>query len=552
MPFPFRWPAALLALGLAHGASATHVHGHVRDALTSAPLGGTQVLIQSYSIFGYSTEGTTSTDADGSYGWDGVCPQWAIPCRVSADREGYVIEHVDFDASTADALADLALRRVASISGAVRDATGPLAGISVDIDCDAPVVACEYRRSMSTDSSGQFAFGRLPGGSYRVCATPPEGSALMQQCWNHIDTFQWAAYSPLVLGDGEQRVGVDFDLDAGGSIRGRLTDAHLDAPLSGSGVGVSLYDENGDEVWSQETTTADDGQYTVVGAPQGRYRLALFLRGGGFIDGAQVYPGIACGFPSNCDPSQGQLLVMAEGGVIDGIDFSFHPDVVLHGRVVDGTTGSGVGGAIVGAYHGIATPTGTIYQATNSTTTQASGAYELYVSSRLSGAQYFIAAEHAPPHIDTVYPATPCIDVRSCLPTGLPLTVHAGDTLEGIDIATTLGGALSGTVRDQHGQPLPGSLVYVFDQAGSMLWHGNATADGTYTTNAVPAATYFAMAESVSPTACTVWVDRRCPGPGLSITSVNPTPLAVQSGVILSDTDFVLDTDMLFTSGFEP
>lgn len=344
---------------------------------------------------------------------------------------------------------------------------------------------------------------------------------------------------------------VDFGIDGGGSISGQFVDAHASRPLAGYAAFMQLYDTDGQWVGGHDFTTDASGYYQIHGLPSGAFHLVLSSQGP-FVDSRQIYPGIPC--PTNCDPLLGQPVTITAPGGIDHVDFSFHPDAIVHGKVVDATSGTGIGGATVSGYIPVSTPMGTQYALAWATTSdEPDGAYELYLRGHSTGQPYYIAAEHAAPHISTAFPGVSCTIIASCLGNAVPLTVRPADTFESIDMSLPLGSAISGMVTDAlSGTPIP-AFVHVYDETNERVWSGHTLSDGSYSSEAFPAATYHAVATKVGwPFGCAVYLDRPCPAEGSPVSSVDPTPLILQVGEVRSDVDFQIDTDTIFTGAFDP
>jgi hypothetical protein len=118
-----------------------------------------------------------------------------------------------------------------------------------------------------TDSSGSFAFHKLPAGTYTVSAMH--------------DGFDQERAS--VLGDNQRQVivtddqnksGVEMRLPPNGAISGRLTDENGD-PAPNCTVGAQDASSPGGPLWRQrgdrQAQTDDHGEYRISDLPAGRY-----------------------------------------------------------------------------------------------------------------------------------------------------------------------------------------------------------------------------------------------------------------------------------------
>jgi hypothetical protein len=314
---------------------------------------------------------------------------------------------------------------------------------------------------------------------------------------------------------------------------------------------MQLYDTSGELLGDQNFTTNASGHYQIRGIPNGAFHLVLGSSGP-FVDDSQVYPGIPC--PENCDPLLGQTVAIAASGEVGNINFSFHTDALVHGKITDATSGSGLDGVVVNGYFPVATPFGTSYALAWSTTSHGpDGAYELYLRGYAAGALYYIVAEPAAPYYGTAYPGVSCTFIESCMSNGVPLLVHPAAAFEGINMALPMGSAISGRVLDAtSGAPLL-AFVTAYDEAGNSIWSGLTDEDGYYSSKAFPEGTYSASASTSGwPFACAVYLDRPCPRSGAPVSSVNPTPLVLQVGEVRADTNFQIDTDTIFVGTFDP
>jgi protocatechuate 3,4-dioxygenase beta subunit len=108
----------------------------------------------------------TLTDAQGHYEVHGLAS--AIYTVTAEAQRGQLRARADH--IRPDAMVDLAVRAVATLSGTVTGPTGPTAVFSVDL-ANPPVFD---RRNFS---DGTFSFGRVDPGTYTVTVKAPEGSA---------------------------------------------------------------------------------------------------------------------------------------------------------------------------------------------------------------------------------------------------------------------------------------------------------------------------------------------------------------------------------------
>lgn len=167
-------------------------------------------------------------------------------------------------------------------------------------------------------------------------------------------------------------------------------------------------------------------------------------------------------------------------------------------------------------------------------------------------------------HVSALYPAAQCrfdnyyYSLSDC-PTGQAqlVTVSAGASVTGIDLALDTGFRIAGTIRDGGGTPTAGN-VYLYDGSSSaQIWSTNSDNFGRYVFATLPAGTYKVLA--AAPGYGSQWYDHvTCTGPlhdqctfsaGTTITIVdhdlgnadfNLPALAAIEGSVLDQNDQVL------------
>jgi len=429
----------------------------------------------------------------------------------------------------------------AVIAGHLRYADGsPAAGIEV----------WQYRDNVGwyeiTAADGSYTYEGGPG-TYVTCAGGFD-SATIEQCWDHIDQVVGTGRNatPVTVEAGETRDGIDFDLSRGGSISGRVVDAFAGTPIANRWVTVNLSDLV--HTWPGQTYayTDADGNYRVEGVPAGAWYVHVEV--GGALVG-QIWPGVECS-ELTCDFASAQPLEVGDEEDITGIDFELSPDVLIRGRVTDAASGQGLPGIEVNTYWIFELPFGSAVYTMTSASTDANGDYALYGFGVLESAEtvYYVGTLGSAPHIDTAYPNVPFYDIHA-VSNGTAFAFRHDTEVDGIDLALPLGAAISGTVRDAHtGATIADAYVSLFGADGNVMANVYTSAEGTYTTPAWYADTYYLDAGS-SRGGCVVWLERPCPTGGFF--DVDPTPLVLSAGELRTGIDFALDTEYILQSSFE-
>jgi len=203
----------------------------------------------------------------------------------------------------------------------------------------------------TTDSDGNYRITGIPAGSYQVSPMSP--------VYVVADLGEMRARGgTLLLSEGEQVQDVDFSLERGGVIEGRVTDAgghpvveerltlmpanqsRQNRPMYGPVMGVGAI-------------TDDRGVYRIYGLPAGQYKISVGRDDDGYYWSAGVgrvaYKRTF--YPDATDPAEAKVIDVTEGSEATNIDITLGqtlPGFVASGKVVDGDTGRPVTGVRLG------------------------------------------------------------------------------------------------------------------------------------------------------------------------------------------------------------
>ncbi len=452
-----------------------------------------------FDIVGCDTSGTVEWTTDSSLGKDEqVVLTMVVDLTTSANEGDMIInEACATSASDVDGGCDTASTTVGpsgSISGTVTDAQhNPLEGCSVVVWSWG---GAGSDHTGNTGADGHYTVTGLTTGSYGVDVG----------CDGYVHTYYnntWNAdYAmPVSVVEGQNTPGINFSLQAAGTISGTVTDGQGN-PLEGCQVAAEPW-AGGADIYGN---TDAEGDYSNSGLPSGNYRV--FDECSGY---AQMY------YDGAYDSGSATSVHVAQGQVTGGIDFALEPSGSISGTIVDGA-GHPIDGADVqacppeGDYCGWAT-------------SAADGTYTITDLDYLTFTVYAAASGYAQQYYQDVSSS------EDATPVGIS-EAHLDAT--GIDIHLIVGGSISGVVRDGQGSALSGIYVNANppdNSSGVWLWALTA-ADGSYTIADVPPGPYhvWTMPGSYAPE---YYISVRWPE--------DATSVQVASGEDTPNIDFVLD-----------
>ena len=229
--------------------------GTVRDATTSAPLGGFDLDVWDPAFLPAGV--TTLTAVDGTYNIPLPSGQYYL--RVDpTNAQLYVDQFYPgvFLKSGAQLVTVPAIGNVTvnfnlhlggTISGHVFDqvTSAPILGVDLDVFVfDTTLGTREFVGSINaaTDVAGAYSLGRFPPGTYYVRAQP--AALLFHQTRYYSGKFDLATANALVVSGLGDIPNLDFNLPAAGAVTGLITKS--DAPASPlTAIDLDLYDATG-------------------------------------------------------------------------------------------------------------------------------------------------------------------------------------------------------------------------------------------------------------------------------------------------------------------
>lgn len=508
--------------------------GDVIDSYSSSP-------IQDASVDLIDTEDnyvdSTTTDRTGHYSFQGVSA--ATYFIVAHDDNGHLAQLYDHlpmadpvtgtpvivkDDQTTGPI-HFALDPGGSISGHLRDAkTGsPITeGYTIAETADDPYAGFGF-----LDENGAYRVSGLPAGFYYIRTST---YAYLDELYDNVacpgSGCELAGGTPVAVNLGQETSGINFDLDLGATITGKVW-----AP---KGPGVGEYDVEVDIVNSQGEYVGwsyidDSGNYSVPGLPTGThfavaYMYEPYFSRSPYVD--QIYKSIPC-FLENCDVTTGKPLSLVTGKITDNINFKLSMGGLIAGRVIDSNTGKPLMDVRVQAFDQDG-------NWVSSGSTNKKGVYE--VPTLNTGRYYAVARSET--HLGQLYPATPC-DEGCDVTAGTPVDVKYGLKTGRVDFQLQEGGRISGTVLGGDGNPLSYVELGLFDLAGNGLSFVESDENGGYNIPGLETGNYFIRTFNYDNYLDKAYHDADCSPGSCDFSKANS--VAVVAGQNTPDINFVLD-----------
>ena len=308
----------------------------------------------------------------------------------------------------------------ASISGKVTDSAGtPLGGVRVYLY---PHPSGSMVANATTDSQGRYTLSDLEAGSYSVYYnTYSSAPDFPSQYWSSSGpTTDDDALTPVTVGAGEARTGIDAALKRYPRLRGKVLDGS-GVPVAGAPVIVAEKESGGYYDWryAKRATTAADGTYDVrvdVGTHKVRFEGTVSTLAE-YYDDTQV-------------EAAATEITATLDQVVTGINATLAKAAQIQGRVVD-TNGVGLAGISVSVNNPGGGPGA-------SATTAADGTY---VAGGLRAGTYEVC--FSDPLRASV---SRCWQDRHRYESATPVVVGAGATVSGINATLRKAGAITGRI----------------------------------------------------------------------------------------------------------
>jgi hypothetical protein len=451
--------------------------GRVTDAATSAGVPGAQVFV--YTKDAEFIKFVTA-DSNGNYVVNGLATgSYIARTNNSAGYIDEVFDNVICEGITCTpdsaTLIQVTGGKFTPISFGL-DLGGDIRGKVTDVDTGNPLEGIEVHihdlsnRHMSigfSDVNGQYdTLDGLPAGSYVVLALNQDG--FVDELYDDIPCVHalCSLGSATVINSTPGTVvnNINFALKTGGRIKGTVTDAATQQPISG--VQVAIFNSVGTRVSTGSSDAA--GNYTSFdGLPTGSYFVRT-LNFKHYID--ELFDGFVC-TAGVCNETSGTPVALIIGSQSQ-VDFALDQGAVISGRITDKNSGDPLAGSLIDLYD--ASGNHLNYEVPDD-----NGIYSTVVG--LSAGNYFLKTINQQGLIDQLYNGIPCV-ASQCNPlTGTPVSVQPGNNAQNIDFPLEKGTAIGGQiVESATGLPLSDIFVLMIDSAFNLSSFGVTNGCGEY------------------------------------------------------------------------
>ena len=453
---------AAVDFSLASGGS---ISGVVLKTSDGTPVANADVWVDDYDGGG---GGGTHTAADGTYTITGLA---SGDYRVHAEGKGLAGEFYD---NTADwgqaARVTVTAGQTTSAINFSMAAGGTISGVVLRASDNSPIVDadvwamsydCCGGNGTRTAADGTYTIPGLTAGNYRV---EVQAEGLAGELYDNVT--QWFQAASVTVTGGADTGGIDFTLDAGGSISGNIYEADGVTPVAGADVWAEQMGAGGNR-----TESGADGSFTIDGLAPGNYQVQAQAEG----FAREFYPGTT-------DENAATAVTVTAGGDITGIDFTLDVGGTISGTVYQADGSTPIGGAFVIAqpFSAAWPPFGPSREAT----TAADGTYTIL--GLAPGDHRVVAIGDEAGFALEMYPGG--IDPQAAG----RVTVSSGADTGGIDFTLVPGGSISGKVYETDGTtPIKGMAIVAEHQpSGTLLGFTMSGPDGSYSIEGLNAGEY--------------------------------------------------------------
>ena len=360
-----------------------------------------------------------------------------------------------------------------TISGHVTatDGGAPIAGAQISVFDYASLISGRWQGfgGTQTDASGNYTLSGLPAGQYGVSVS---ASGYATEYYDNVFSFRDA--NPVTVTATQNTPNINFSLELGGTISGRITDNVTGQPLINVSVDAERIDIPIIPCWGASSNQS--GYYTISGLPFGQYKVRSPV---GWGSGDNGY--ITEYYDNKESSSLADLVTVSAGSPnVTGIDFTPGIGGTISGHVAATDGGAPIAGAQITIieYNSLSGS----WLHLGWAQTDASGNY---TTTGLPTGTYAVQVMVAP-FLTEWYNGTYYPNIAE------PVPVNAPGNTQNINFTLETGGSISGHVYQADGYtPISNLHVYATDNnTGQWMTGANTNVSGNYTLY-LPAGSYY-------------------------------------------------------------
>ena len=384
----------------------------------------------------------------GDYSVGGLSTGWYV---VKVQKSGYATEYYDDKNSWGEANfvyveqpnstpnIDFVLGPAGSITGTVTDATSdnPVEGMRVRVyEYDTG----DYLNYDYSDVNGNYEISGLPTGDYRVKVSDWDGSLPIYADQYYSKTIYYDGAERVTVVAGNATTGIDFQLEAGGRVNGRVVAENGGAGLADMAIGV---ERASDHTWWYNCTNSN-GDYSLEGFPVGDYKI--WSRSDTRCESSTSYVEEFWQEKTNWDEADIVSFTSASP-IQNNINVTLEEGGTISGRIVNETTGNPIQNLNVNVEL-------TSYVGYRSTCTNSNGEFtimglgfgEYYVR---SGRLWNYCLDQQADYVPEYYDDSPLLKGFT------PVVISETNTeVSGINFSVEGGGYITGTVENESKEAL--------------------------------------------------------------------------------------------------
>jgi len=330
--------------------------------------------------------------------------------------------------------------------------------------------------------TGDYSLSLEPGNYYVVASA----NANVARVWPNVECGSsyyidcaHAPAQPVAVQASTTTNGIDFVLDAGARVSGRVRDAVTGLPIAGASVQV--YGDDFPTGWDAWTDSV--GRFSVETLAAGNYHA--MVAADRYL--VQLFDRLDCPLPQTCGAYDGAVIHLAHGQVFGQADFPLREAPFVRAVVHAPPSWPGAYAYVV-AFD--AAGVQVVWQ-------YADFEHPAEIGPLAPGAYHFVAYSQA--YVSQAYDHIDCAsDCLAEVATATAVTVAQGGTEPSIAFDLHPMPAIRGTVTDAgSGDGLAGAVVTLFGTDGFPVNSTATTVDGTYSLQGVPSGTYWLVITSI-------------------------------------------------------